>query len=186
MVHELEEWRPLVGYEGLYEISSLGRVRSLTRVSKIRSPSGIECSRTYPGKLLSVSRDGHGYRQFTAVREGREETIAVRRALCAAFYGPRPSRAHQAAHANGNRADDRVDNLRWATPLENAADRDEHGTTYWGERQHLAKLREADIPVIRARHKAGETQKAIAASYGVSKNTIQKICAGTTWKRAVA
>lgn len=98
-----EEWRR-AGKTG-YQVSSLGRIRTL-KDERVFMP--------FP----NVS----GYLYFGSVM--------IHRAVAAAFLGPKPTKKHQVAHNNGIKADNRIENLRWATPKENAQDRYGHGTAY--------------------------------------------------------
>jgi hypothetical protein len=108
-----------------------------------------------------------------------KRTIGVHILVCMAFHGPRPSRDHQAAHgSNRNRIDNRKDNLRWATRLENAADKILHGTVTHGELNGCAKLSHQQVLAIM---NDTRTQGAIAADYGVDRRTVGKIKNGQRW-----
>lgn len=111
--YALEEWRPVVGYEGLYEISSLGRVRSLTRV--------VTCghsSRMAFGKMLSKRRDPNGYMIASLSNNGERKTWPVHVLVLTAFVGPRRL-GMNGCHGPGGILDNRVTNLRWGTQAEN-------------------------------------------------------------------
>ncbi len=116
----MEMWRPVVGREGLYEVSSEGRVRSVDRVV-VRS-DGV--SRRFPGVLLKPQfrPDGH-----TQVAVGVGRMRKVHSLVLEAFAGPRPD-SMEALHGNGDAADNRIENLRWGTKSENMLDRVKHGT----------------------------------------------------------
>lgn len=114
-----ETWMPVVGYEGLYEVSDLGRVRSLDR----KDPLG----RRLRGKMLKLRAHPRGYMQTTLTRDGVCVTKKIHRLVLEAFVGPCPS-GMEACHDNGIRDDNRPSNLRWDTPRANAADRIAHGT----------------------------------------------------------
>lgn len=173
-----EEWRPVPGYEGRYEVSDQGRVRSLVGPTP---------------RVLRASRHTNGYR---AAPLGRGVTKSVHRLVLTAFVGPCPE-GRQAAHENGDRADNRLVNLSWKTPAENSADKRRHGTLVTGDR-HYAHLRpdlilrgerigralltEADVREIRAATAAGETQTSLATRYGVSRPTIADIAHRRTWR----
>jgi hypothetical protein len=101
--------------------------------------------------------------------------------VCEAFHGPKPSPTHQAAHRDDDKDNNTPDNLYWATPLENHADRRRNKGTPQGERCGKAKLKEADIPVIRSLRAQGETCRAIGERFGVAHNTISRILTGERW-----
>lgn len=124
---EREEWRPVPGYEGYYEVSSLGRVRSLDR--EVSHPTvGIVRRK---GKVLAQNPlNEDGYLGIGLNRDGIKKKRAVHLLVLEAFTGPRP-KGEQACHNDGNNTNNRVENLRWDTPKENVADIKRHGRNYW-------------------------------------------------------
>lgn len=112
-----ETWKPVVGYEGHYEVSDLGRVRSLDRI--IVTKSGVKKRRK--GQLIRAIVQKHGY---TAV--GINGTKTIHRLVLEAFNGPCPE-GMEACHENGIRSDNRLINLRWDTSSSNNVDIVKHG-----------------------------------------------------------
>lgn len=111
MAFEPEEWRPVVGYEDYYDISSYGRIRS-----KRPAKAGILRPVTFGGgKHIGLSKDG----------KRRCKLIHV--LVLEAFVGPKPD-GKECAHFDGNNRNNRLGNLRWATPKENSDDKTRHGT----------------------------------------------------------
>jgi hypothetical protein len=108
-----ESWRAVVGYEGAYEVSDLGRVRSL--------PGGLR-----QGKVLKPVSAGRGYLSVTPCIEGVARKIYVHHAVAAAFIGPRPD-GLDVCHGNGDLLDNRPDNLRYDTVNGNMRDAIAHG-----------------------------------------------------------
>jgi len=104
----------------------------------------------------------------------------MHRLVLEAFVGPAPD-GHEARHLNGDRLDNRLVNLKWGTPHENAADKLRHGTTSAGVRNGMAKLTPAEVGLIRQRAAAGEMQKLIAADLGVSPMTVSRIVRRQMW-----
>lgn len=100
-----EVWRPVKGYEGKYEVSSEGRVRSLDR-GKV------------PGRMLSLRNEGHGYKQVALYDEGKRVDKRVHVLVAEAFIGPGPTGC-EVNHRNGNKADNSMGNLEWTTHDEN-------------------------------------------------------------------
>jgi DNA-binding XRE family transcriptional regulator len=177
--YESEEvWKPVVGYEGSYEVSSLGRVRSLTRL--------VDCKggrkRSMSGKVMSVSIDHRGYRRVMLQRSGERKLLKVARVVCHAFNGGPEGERNQAAHCDGSRTNDRASNLRWATNVENISDRAIHGTNLNGERHHQSKLTETSVHLIRAmRAGSSMTNAEIAKRFGVARTTVSGICNNRLW-----
>lgn len=112
---EVEEWRAVVGFEGRYEVSSLGRVRSLDQFVRLVTRRGVETRRFSPGKLLKPgpSRSGH-----VSVAVGKGHSVGVHRLVCEAFHGPCPEN-NECLHRNHNPADNRAANLKWGTRSQN-------------------------------------------------------------------
>ena len=109
-----EEWRPVVGYEGLYEVSNLGRVRSLPRTMKSRR--GKEQGGYHlKGRVLKQHDTGNGY---LAVPMTKGVCKMVHRLVLEAFV-PNPDNKPCCDHIDANRKNNRVENLRWATYSEN-------------------------------------------------------------------
>lgn len=112
-----ELWQPVYGYEGLYEVSSLGRVRSLDRkIKHVRSKSGY-CIRR--GMLLNLQLDSYGYVVVSMCREGQEKTRKVHRLVAEAFHGPAAGEAVTVDHINNDTLDNRPENLRWLSFSDN-------------------------------------------------------------------
>lgn len=184
MAQDTEEWRSVPDFDGLYEVSSLGRVRSLTRIEiYMRAGDSVQSVRRRKGALKSQRLDKDGYPVVNLCRDGKQTTLKVHALVCLAFHGPRPE-GHEAAHGNGVRTDNRKGNLRWALQADNIEDRDRHGTTARGERINKAKLSDAAIADIRRRRAGGERVVAIAADYGVTIGAIYHVLNGRTWRHA--
>lgn len=128
-----ERWLPVVGYEGYYEVSDLGRARSLDRIVATRGQG----TRISPGRILkqgTYRRTGHKHVTFSVGAETR--TFTVHSVALAAFVGPRPE-GLDIRHLNGIPDDNRVTNLVYGTAAENAADRDKrHGRNFQSNKTH--------------------------------------------------
>lgn len=114
-----EEWRPVPGWEGLYEVSDQGHVRSLDHHGRRQFHKG----RRLKSRLVGQG----GYPAVGLHRDGHVERWYVHHLVLAAFVGPRPNKYHT-RHLNGNSQDNRLINLRYGTAVENAADKLLHGT----------------------------------------------------------
>lgn len=109
-----ERWRPVVGYEGYYEVSNEGRLRSVNRVV----PHGRNGTVERRSQLLRPSRNEHGYLIATLCRDGGRYAKTVHSILLEAFIGPRPD-GLTILHGNDDPADNRLSNLRYGTQKEN-------------------------------------------------------------------
>lgn len=147
-----EEWKPVVGYEGWYEISNVGRVKRVARGRGTKRP------------ILSPSPMKIGYLQVT-LSYGMIETRRKRYVhdlVAAAFIGPRPP-GHQVNHIDGNKLNNRVENLEYVTHAGNARHAVRIGLTKPSPRL----LTEEQVREVR-RLKQHMSYRKIAALYGVS------------------
>ena len=171
-----EEWRSVIGYEGLYEISSLGNVRGLDRVIK-----WCECGRPLrriKGKSVKWIMHKFGYPMVSLSRNNRYVQFMVHRLVLAAFVGPCPV-GMEACHKNGKRDDPRPENLRWDTRKENHADKWRHGTMLVGERTNSVKLNRQQVLEIRGAPDCPVGE--LAKRYGVGRAAIERIRNRRTW-----
>jgi len=133
---ELEEWRDVVGEEGRYQVSSLGRVRSLPHIAVV-AMHGTTHSRRYPGKTLRPW-NVRGYCWVSFWDKGKASHLkrAVHVLVLEAFISPRPIVMYDACHNDGDPSNNVVTNLRWDTRVENGRDSVRHGTNIWSKRTH--------------------------------------------------
>lgn len=171
-----EEWRAVVGYEGLYEVSSLGRVRSLGRKKSgfgNRKPKMMTCY---------VDSKGSGYRCVGLTSsEGKNKKRTVHVIVLEAFVGPRPSNVHEACHEDGDRTNAVASNLRWDTPEGNWQDRVRHGRDCRGAKSARAMLTEKDVELIR---KSPLSSIKLGKQLGVASSTVRAVRIGQNWSYA--
>lgn len=108
----VEIWKDIVDYEGYYQVSNLGRVRSLDRFV------GKETMQLKKGKIRQAAKDKYGYLSLILHKNGIAKNHFVHRLVAEAFI-PNPDNKPQVDHINTNKEDNRVENLRWSTCLEN-------------------------------------------------------------------
>lgn len=117
-------WKPVVGFEGFYEVSDEGRVRSLPR--RVNSPVAGG-SRVIPGRERKLTTHPSGHLIVSLSRPGEKLFMAkVHRLVLEAFVGPCPD-GMECCHNNSVPSDNRLANLRWDTPSENQLDKRRHG-----------------------------------------------------------
>lgn len=177
MEHD-EIWQDIPGFEGFYQASSLGRIRSVARVVP-STRNGLAATRASPSRVLKphLNEARGGYLSVKTSVEGRALTKPVHSMVCAAFHGPRPD-GMTAAHNNGISTDNRPENLRWATLTANHADKVRHGTLLRGAGNGASKLTEDAARAIKF---SDENKHVLAARYGVSEATVRLIRKGKRW-----
>lgn len=168
-----ETWKDVPRFEGRYQVSDWGCVRSADRYVRTVAKNGTETERRVKGQILAPQKHTAGY---LAVGLGGR-TWLIGAIVLTAFVGPRPSK-HQHAHNDGNRRNNCLANLRWATAAANSADRITHGTSGKGEKNSRAKLTAAKVKAIR---EDSRSQQAIAKRFGIRQSTVSKIKLRTRW-----
>lgn len=167
-----EIWKPVIGWEDSYEVSSLGRVR------RIKAGQGARTNRC---RSLKLRKDG--YLEVALQVEGKRKDILVHILVAEAFIGPRKPQ-FTVNHKNLDKTDNRPENLEYLTVRENvrhAASAGVMGVT--GELNGSAKLTRQKARDIRERHANGDRVSEIARDYGVTHRTIDLVVNGKTWAK---
>jgi hypothetical protein len=159
-----EEWRPIKNYEGLYEISNIGRVRIVKT-----------------GGFRKASITPFGYFRLCLNNCGKMESRFLHRLVLEAFREC-PRGKTMVNHINGNKLDNRLENLEWVTASENIKHAYKLGfMDKRGEKNGNNKLTRQDVEKIRGELKSGESQVKIARKFGITPGTIWKIKAKVIW-----
>ena len=172
-----ETWKPIVGYEGWYDISDLGRVKRVKRGHHTRPGLILKPSQTR--KIWSAARHKFAIRySFVNLYHGTKDSVRKKRihnAVAEAFLGPTPT-GKQIHHKDGKPANNRLDNLEHVTLSEHYNDRHD---ALRGEENGNSKLTIADVRRVMA---SSEPANHLATKLGVSQGAILAIRWGLTWR----
>lgn len=169
---DVEEWRPVVGYEGWYEVSDCGKIR------RIKPGRGI----TVGHILCPRSNSNSAHLNVQLCREGIISGRLVHRVVLDAFVGPAPQGC-ECRHLDGDPTNNHVRNLAWGTHKQNAEDMVAHGTSTTGERNAMAKLTARRAQLIRILYKhTGLFMHELAKAFGVAPATICRVVNRVSWR----
>jgi hypothetical protein len=169
----MTEWKNIPGYEGDYQVSKKGDVRSLPR--KVLHRYGGQ--RMFPGKVLCQRKDHKGYWMVTLWRNGKYVNAMTHRLVALAFL-PNPKNKPEVNHKDGDKGNRRLSNLEWVTPEENRVHAMANGLYRRGESHQTSKLTRLQAEDI----KYGDDRVTDAArKHGVSPSTVCGIRNGQTW-----
>jgi len=164
-----ERWLPVVGYEGIYDVSNCGRV------CRIKAATN-----TWGGKILKGSVY-HGYIRVNLSKENIQRIHSVHRLVTAAFLGNCPN-GKQVNHIDGHKLNNAATNLEYVTPSENIIHAFRNGLSVAarGEANGRSVLTEDKVHSVR-RCLGKESQASIARRLNVARKTISNIARGYTW-----
>ena len=166
-----EEWRAVVGFERLYDVSSFGRVRSLGRtVMRVGKRGGMI---SFPPKLMTLTPN-QGYPRVTFRINGKTIYRLVHQLVAEAFIGPCPS-GQEVRHKSPDRSNARADHLEYGTRMQNIFDTKAQGRF----RNGASHLTEDMVRQIASRH--DDTARLLACEFGVSMGTIAGIRSRKVW-----
>jgi hypothetical protein len=169
-----EIWIPIPDYEGLYEISNQGNIRSLDR-SMTDSMGRL---RKFQGRNRKILLRPNGYPFIKLSKQGEERQFSVHHLVMMAFIGQRPAN-WDTHHKNGISHDNRLKNLQYITKKDHAKTKRPTGRK--GEFHSRAKLKEIEVRIIRQRKLKGVRAMTLAQQYRVSIHTIYDVCSGRSW-----
>lgn len=165
-----ELWRWVVGFEGLYIVSNTGRVMSVPSMQVRRGADYYK-----PGKEVKHHDNGRGYRVISLYKDGVQHQTTVHRLVATAFI-PNPENLPEINHRDGDKANNMVQNLEWASKSQNM----QHAVNELDALGFNRKFTEEQIVAIR---NDSRSEGSIAADYGVNQTAINAIRQGKTYKR---
>lgn len=172
----MEIWKDIKGYEGSYQVSNLGNVKSLDREMMVNG--GIK---QYYSQVRKPSVMKDGYLAMTLWRDSKGKSLRVSRLVAAAFL-ENPDGYDQVNHKDGIKENNNVDNLEWCSSSQNAQHALRVGLRKSGENHSCSKLTNFQVRQVPNLLAQGFSQKYISNLYGVSYSTIKNICQGRKWQ----
>lgn len=175
-----EIWKPIPKFEGYYEASSYGRVRSVSRLLKTRGNK----TRQHKGRVKTIVCKTDGYLAVMLSVGNKTHTKNVHALVAITFLGPRP-KGKEVRHRDGDKSNNRLGNLRYGSKKRSEQDKRKHGTAPIGENNGRSVLSANDVEFIRSKYKPGHKiygSNALARRFGVSQPNISYITTGKSWK----
>ena len=174
-----EIWKDILGFETRYQISNLGRVKSLIRT--FTKKDGVKM--TIGGKLLTIQESEYLKVSFSEC--GNTNTFTIHRLIAIAFI-PNPKNKPQVNHIDGNKHNNDIQNLEWCTSRENVIHAIDSGLMNGrlkGSKNHFSKLNEVEVLYIRKNfNHTNISMKELTSKFNIKKATLYRIINRTAWK----
>lgn len=171
-----EVWKNIYGYEGYYQVSSMGRVRSFKKKGRAEGISKNPI-------ILNPKKSGNGYKKIYLWNNGKYDNCLIHRLVASAFI-PNPENKPTVNHKDNNGLNNHVKNLEWCTYKENTKHAVENGymSNQKGSGNYSSKLTEKEVLEIREMYQSKKLSKhKIADIFSVSWQTVHLIATEKTW-----
>lgn len=173
-----ETWLPVIGYEGLYEVSNKGNFRSLDRIVPHNKGKLL---RKMKGKILVKTKDKQGRNYVTFSKSGKTSKVRIHLIVAKHFLGENPNNL-EVCHNDGDSSNNCVTNLRYDTHKQNMEDMVTHGKSQRGEKNWNAVATVDQVMKVKELRAQGLYYKDICAQTGLSFCLVAKVCQGRSWK----
>jgi len=170
----MEIWKDIPGYEGLYQASDFGNIKSLSRKIKCKNGKLV----LFHGKNITPYINNTGYYKVRLHKKNISKTDYVHRIIMKTF---KENKNFHVNHMDNNPLNNNINNLEWCTQKENVNHAMKLNLFPKAEKNGMAKLTNEDVIIIK-KLKGKLKQTTIALLYGVDKTCINQIMKGKTWK----
>jgi hypothetical protein len=177
---DMEIWKDIPGYEGYYQVSNIGNVKSLARKRHNILGSTKE-------RILKLNFDSSGYRTVKLYKDGIKKTQKVHRLVIISFKD-NPTNLPEVNHIDGIKVNNTVENLEWCSRLQNMQHATKSGLRIGstGENNHTAKLKVENVIFIKYALKNNtHTQSQLANMFNVNYGVINQVKQNRTWKEVL-
>ena len=173
-----EQWKPVIGYEGLYEVSIYGRVRRTSNGGNWPAGHFMTLQKWPP---VFNKKNATRYWHVNLSKDNKRRGFYIHRLVMAAFVGTCPD-GYQTHHKDGNGQNNRLENLEYVTRSQNMKYKYQMARhSHVGSKNPCARLTEKSVKQIRERYANGETQCVIAKAFGVSQVMVSRIILRKSW-----
>ena len=180
--NEIEIWKLIQGYEGLYEVSNIGRVKSFQKNNSNKSKTDFT--------IINPFIQKKGYFRISLSKNSCRKKYLIHRLVAQAFI-PNPNNLPQVNHKNNDKSNNKIENLEWMTNLDNTKHAWKNGFKNRdcyprGEKHYLTKLNNEIVKEIKQNYipyKFGPAK--LSEKYKIKKGCIKNIIYGKSWKHVI-
>ena len=183
MATDVEVWKDVIGYEGYYQVSSLGRIKSVERLVLYKEDYSGPAYKRVRERMLKLTEHQSGHLYVNLCKNSIVTRFFVHTLVLTAFVGKRPKGLECRHYPDRDPGNNKIQNLQWSDHFTNLSDREEQGTALLGSKSPMSKLTEDQATEIRKRYAAGGiSQQSLGNEYGVGQATLSVLINKKTWK----